>query len=296
VRRPAPEDVRPVTIAPTTELDPEPRAPRLRPPLPPQPLRISVTALAEFARCPRRHWFVSQMRLPEPRLDEHGGDDPDRATVRGTLAHALLSEVDLAAPPLERRALLAAAAARRGEDPDRPRVRRIVEDVDRFLAEPAGDRLAAAYRLGALRRELPFLLRLDGTPPCYLEGAMDALVVDGDEVDVLDFKYARHHPGAEERYRVQLVAYALAATRAFPGRRVRAAIHFLRPAREVDVTPTAADLARLVADAPALALAAARGEGRDHSPAELGRDAERCQAEGCGFVARCFGAPGPQPA
>jgi len=67
-----PEDVRPVTIAPTTELDPEPRAPRLRPPLPPQPLRISVTALAEFARCPRRHWFVSQMRLPEPRLDEHG--------------------------------------------------------------------------------------------------------------------------------------------------------------------------------------------------------------------------------
>ena len=144
LRRPAPEDVRPAPVAPISEEALEPRAPRLRPPLPPQPLRISVTGLAEVARCPRRHWFVSQMRLPEPRLDEGGGDDPDRATVRGTLAHALLSEVDLAAPPLERRALLAAAAARRGEDPDRPGVRRIVEDVDRFLATPAGDRLAEA--------------------------------------------------------------------------------------------------------------------------------------------------------
>ena len=216
--------------------------------------------------------------------------------MRGTLAHALLAEVDLAAPPLERRALLAAAASRRGEDPGRPGVRRIVEDVDRFLSTPAGERLAAASRVGALRRELPFLLRLDGTPPCYLEGALDALVVNDDAVEILDFKHARHHPGAEERYRVQLAAYSLAATRAYPGRRLRAALHYLRPHREVDVTPSSADLARLASEVPALALAAARGDGRDRSPAELGRDAERCRIEGCGFVARCFGAPGPTPA
>ena len=197
-----------------------PRTAALRasgPRLPPLPLRLSVTGLAEYARCPRRHWFAVQMQLPEPRVDAHGGDDPVRATVRGTLAHALLAEVDLAAPPLERRALLAAAATRRGEDPGRPGVRRIVDDVDRFLSAPAGERLAAASRAGALRRELPFLLRLDGTPPCYLDGAIDALVVDDDGVEILDFKYARHHPGAEERYRVQLAAYSLAATRAFPG-------------------------------------------------------------------------------
>jgi ATP-dependent helicase/nuclease subunit A len=120
--------------------------------------------------------------------------------------------------------------------------------------------------------------------------------VNDDSVEILDYKYARHHPGAEERYRVQLAAYALAASRAFPGRPVRAALHFLRPHLEVDVTPSAEALGRLAAEAPALALAAVRGEGRDLAPADLGRDDARCRAEGCGFVARCFGPPGAPPA
>ena len=41
--------------------------PPLRPAPPPLPLRLSVTSLAEYARCPRRHWLAVQMRLPEPR-------------------------------------------------------------------------------------------------------------------------------------------------------------------------------------------------------------------------------------
>ena len=292
LRRPAPDRL-PAPVSPATAPQgPAPAAPRLRPALGPLPSRISVTALAEYARCPRRHWFVGQMRLPEPRLDDGAGGDPDRATVRGTLAHALLAEVDLGAAPLERRALLAAAASRRGEDPGRPGIRAIVDDVARFLSGPVGERLATASRSGALRRELPFLLRLDGEPPCHLDGAVDALLVGNDGVEILDFKYARPRPGAEERYRVQLAAYALAVTRAFPGVPVRATLHFLRPHREADLTPTPEDLSRLAAEAPALARAALRGEGRDRTPAELGRDANRCRAEGCGFVGRCFGEPG----
>ncbi len=297
LRRPAPERAPPPPSLPGEGFgSAAPRPPRLRPAPPALPLRVAVTGLAEYARCPRRHWFVSAMHLPEPRLDGGGDDAPDRATERGTLAHALLAEVDPAAPPLERRALLAAAAARRGEDPARPAVRRIVEEVDRFLAGPAGDRLSRAARAGRLRRELPFLLRLDGEPACYLDGALDALIVNDEAIEILDYKYARHHPGAEERYRVQLAAYALAVSRAFPGRPVRAALHFLRPHLEVDVTPSPEALGRLAAEAPALALAAARGEGRDLAPADLGRDDVRCRAEGCGFVARCFGPPGALPA
>jgi ATP-dependent exoDNAse (exonuclease V) beta subunit len=282
--------------------------PPLRASPPPLPLRFPVTGLAEYARCPRRHWMGSQMRLPEPRPEPGGdrrtADDPDRATFRGTLAHALLAEVDLGAPAgPERRALLEAAAARRGEDPRRPAVREIVDEVEGYL-DGAGW-LSGAAATGTLRRELPFVIRLEGeraegiapaeagavgAGAVYLDGTIDALVATPDEVRVVDFKFARHHPGAEERYRFQLAAYALAASRAFPGRPVRAELHYLRGGgRVVDVTPAPGEVERLARDLPGLARAAARGEGRDASPGTLGRDVARCAAEGCGFVARCFG-------
>jgi ATP-dependent exoDNAse (exonuclease V) beta subunit len=278
--------------APAASPGPAPAPPSLRPSPSQLPVRLSVTNLAEYARCPRRHWLAVQMKLPEPRVDARGEDAPERATVRGTLAHALLAEVDLLAPPLARRALLAAAAARRGDDPGRPGTRRILDEVGRFLDSPAGEALAFWARTGALRREVPFLLRLPGSPAVYLDGAIDALAVQPDRVEVLDFKYAPYRPGAEERYRVQLAAYALAAARAFGAHPVSASLHFLRGVpRKVDVTPSGGELERLAAAIPSLALGAARGEGRDLSPAAVGRDERRCRAEGCGFATRCFGPP-----
>ena len=269
--------------------------PPLRRPAPVLAVRQSVTALAEYARCPRRHWFSRHLRLAEPRAGTSGQDDPDRATERGTLAHALLAEVDLLAPPLARRALLAAAASRRGYDPSSDGVRRIVGDVERFLMAEPGRALARWETAGALRREVPFLLRLGEDPaPCYLDGAIDALVVERGEVRVVDFKYAVWRRDASDRYRLQLLAYALAASRAWPGRRVRAALQFLRGGMAaVDLSPSRPELDRFAAEAPALARGASRAAGRDLSPGELGRIRDRCRAEGCGYAGRCFARPEP---
>jgi len=270
----------------------EPGPPVLRGALPTPVVRVAVTALAEYARCPRRHFLARSLRLPEPGPAPSGEDDPERATERGTLAHALLAEVDLLAPPLAKRALLAAAAARRGHDPGGPGVRKVVRDVERFLDSEAGRRLAAFEKKGVLRREVPFLLRLDATEaPVYLDGAIDALAVDGGEAWVLDFKYAAFRRQALARYRLQLTAYALAAGRAWPGCRLGAEIWFLRgaPAR-ADVTPSLADLERFAREAPALARGAARASGRDLGPADLGRSEARCRAEGCGYTDHCFAA------
>jgi ATP-dependent exoDNAse (exonuclease V) beta subunit len=267
------------------------------PPLtvPPPPVRMPVTDLAEYARCPRRHLLGRVLGLPEPRAESGGrpDDDPARATARGTLAHAMLAEADLAAPPLERRAQLEAAALRRGYDPRSPAVRRILGEVARFVESPAGRTLAALQPRGALLREVPFLLRLGEAsgPACYLVGAVDALALDARArvATVVDYKYAVPRPGAAERYRWQLLAYALAAGRAHPGYTVRARLQFLRgDARAVDVTPTPAELDRFAAEAPVLAAEAARGGG-DRLPGELGRTEARCRAEGCGWVGRCFG-------
>jgi len=272
-------------------------APRLAPPAPPTPVRTAVTELAEYARCPRRHHLGRVLGIPEPHPGRGpAADDPARATARGTLAHAMLAEADLGAPPLERRAQLAAAASRRGYDPGSTGVRRILAEVARFGDSPGGRALAAAAREGRVSREVPFLLRLEpcggdgAVPPAYLVGAIDALIEGrkGEGLTVVDYKYATYRPGAEVRYRLQLGAYALAAHRAHPGARVRARLQFLRgDCRTVDVTPWAEELERLAVEAPRLAWGVARGAG-DRTPAELGRDEARCRAEGCGYVGRCY--------
>jgi predicted RecB family nuclease len=271
-------------------------APRLAAPAPVAAVRVAVTDLAEYARCPRRHHLGRFLAIPEPRgVARAPADDPGRATARGTLAHAMLAETDLAAPPLERRAQMAAAAARRGHDPASPGVRRILAEIARFAESEAGRLLARAARDGRLSREVPFLLRLDGdgVPDAYLVGAIDALVAGarGEGITVVDYKYATARPEAAERYRLQLVAYALAARRAHPGARVRARLQFLRgDLRAIDVTPSQRELERFAADGPRLAWEAHRGGG-DRTPAELGRDEARCRADGCGFVARCHPPP-----
>jgi ATP-dependent exoDNAse (exonuclease V) beta subunit len=267
--------------------------------VPAPPVRMPVTDLAEYVRCPRRHLLGRTLGLPEPRAESgaHPDDDPARATARGTLAHAMLAEADLAAPPLERRAQLEAAALRRGYDPRSPAVRRILGEVARFVESPSGRALAELAPRGGLLREVPFLLRLDGEggAACYLVGAIDALAVDPRArcATVVDYKYAVPRAGAAERYRVQLLAYALATARAHPGFTVRARLQFLRgDARAVDVTPSGDELRRFAAEAPALAAEAARGGG-DRPPEALGRSVERCRAEGCGWASRCFRATSP---
>jgi ATP-dependent exoDNAse (exonuclease V) beta subunit len=299
-----------------------PAPPRLVAPATALPaVRLAVTEVVEYARCPRRHLLGRVLGLPEPAGAQAApADDPSRATARGTLAHAMLAEADLAAPPLERRAQLAAAAARRGYAPEGLGVRRILAEVLRFLDSPGGRELAAAGRDGRLRREVPFLLRLGEPPPAhpapaergrpsvYLTGALDALVeaghtrrrgeragaaagARGRELTVIDFKYATARPGAAERYRLQLTAYALAAARAHPGVRVRARLQFLRgDHRALELTPSPAELARFEALVPQLAREL--GAGVEPSPAQLGRTEERCRAEGCGYVGRCYGRRG----
>ncbi len=301
VARQGPPLEAPAAVAPPGAVDLAP--PRLAAPVPPAPIRLAVTELAEFARCPRRHHLMSVLGLVEP-AGLHGGatdDDPARATSRGTLAHAMLAEVDLAAPPLERRAQLAAVAARRGYDPDDGGVVRIRDEVTRFLGSAPGLALSEAAVEGRLRRELPFLLRLDGDaghglPGCYLDGAIDALVAPrrGERLLVLDYKFALPRPGSADWYRVQLAAYALAASRASGGAPVEARLQFLRgDFSSLDVTPAPEDLVALARAAPVQARDLSSGGG-DRTPAELGRDEARCLEEGCGFAARCH-QPGRAP-
>jgi hypothetical protein len=174
-------------------------------------------------------------------------------------------------------------------------VARIVAEIARFLDSPVGREIAQAARAGLLRREVPFILRLegDGLPGTYLDGTIDALIAKGDELRIIDYKYALARRGAAERYRFQLAAYALAVTRAYPGAIVRAGLVFLRgDRRELDLTPDAGELGEVARLAPRLAYEAFSGQSGESSPAALGRGLDRCRSEACGFLDRCFPALG----
>ncbi|HEY7723725.1 MAG TPA: UvrD-helicase domain-containing protein, partial [Anaeromyxobacteraceae bacterium] len=132
VVRPAGADGDAAPVAAMPEAPPAGREepPRLAGPAPLAAVRAAVTDLAEYARCPVRHFLSRRLRLPErPSPAAAPGDGADRATARGTLAHAVLAELDLAATPIEQRAQLAAAARRRGLDPGEGAARRVLADV-----------------------------------------------------------------------------------------------------------------------------------------------------------------------
>ena len=117
----------------------------------------------------------------------------------------------------------------------------------------------------------------------------------GERLLVLDYKYALPRPGSADRYRVQLAAYALAASRASGGAPVEARLQFLRgDFSSLDVTPAPEDLVALARAAPVQARDLSSGGG-DRTPAELGRDEARC-LDGRVWLRRALPPAGPRPA
>jgi ATP-dependent exoDNAse (exonuclease V) beta subunit len=134
----------------------------------------------------------------------------------GTLVHAVLAAVDLAATP----AAVAAVSAIEGRlleaAPDE--VEAATACVAAALAHPLLRRAAAASRL---RRESPVALRLDdGT---LVEGVVDAAFEDADGWTVVDFKTDVDLAGRLDEYRRQVQMYAR-AIRAVTGAPVRAVL------------------------------------------------------------------------
>ncbi len=190
--------------------------------------RMSATSYSLFRYCPAawRMKFRQGLELAWelPSSEEAGGSD------LGSLAHWVLSRWNFRADTLS--PLL-------GEEPHsrmpqglravwrekhgRSELRRWLE---RFSALPAGQAMARLHDEGALRREIPFRIRMkeEGcTLPLALIGSVDVLWVDGDTVYIRDYKITAGGNGEEPAwktlYREQLLFYGYAASLAFPGKK-----------------------------------------------------------------------------
>jgi ATP-dependent helicase/nuclease subunit A len=138
----------------------------------------------------------------------------------------------------------------------------------------------AAARPERLLRELPFTLRVPGTPELLLRGQIDALLLEPDAATVVDYKLSQARD--PEHYAAQLDAYALAAgelvQRALP---VRTGIVFLR-------SKGAPYAERVPGDARGRLSEAARriAEGRATGAWPKAERAQ-CEEMRCGFIGRC---------
>ncbi|RMD98279.1 MAG: hypothetical protein D6812_13750, partial [Deltaproteobacteria bacterium] len=217
----------------------------------------TVTALNDYLNCPRRFYYVYRTGIPErprkirafqfreeadPALLEEERLDPQE---QGTLAHAILEKIDLAADhPSE---AIDELLRGRGYSPHHPDIREIKRNVLAFLSSDLGRRLRS---LSWVRREMPFLLSFSDPSTAiriFIKGVIDILYFDGRAFTVLDYKHTTAGEGNErvEIYRPQLWLYALAVSKWQRETPIRAQVKFLkeRHAPPVDITPTPEELA-----------------------------------------------------
>jgi len=236
-------------------------------------LVISPTALADFDRCPRQFHFRHGLKLPE--LPRGQGILPSAgASAMGTVAHAVLERLQFdAATEGEIRQLVDLLGIPAGLDFGERSM--IVADLARYLAKFVNRAPAA--------REVPFFCHIGES--LFVRGQIDAIVEERDRVIVRDYKYAR---AADQAwlYQVQMEAYALAISDAYPQSRVEAEIVFLKDdsvSVSVPLPPGPEIRAHILSLGRAIVGAQTSRDYPKKPPS-----ASVCRELHCGFVERCW--------
>ena len=224
-----------------------PAAPELPPlvALPEPPLlrvrRLSFTALSTFEQCAYKYFARYGLGLSERRVELEDGADRSGTEV-GSLVHALLEEIDLAAP-----------AVPELED---EQIRGLVAA---YCESDLARRVAA---LDGVEKERHFTFEHDGV---LVHGYLDAFYLREGRALVVDYKTnalgeASPEEIVEQDYGLQRLVYALASFRA-GAEGVEVVYHFLeRPEAPVEAVFTRADLPELEAELSAAIARIQAGE------------------------------------
>jgi len=220
--------------------------------------RVSYSGLQRHRECGYRFYLERSLRLPRgdalPAPDAPPEEEPIDAlppTVRGSIAHELLENIDFAQPATPTADDVAALIERYREPVRAPEVADLIELVAAFASSPLRERLAAANHV---RTELPFAFQLTpdtaGGRSLLVNGIVDVHATEPDRTLILDYKSDRlegRDPTevVESGYDIQRTVYALAALHA-QAPLVEVTYLFLeRPNDPVSATYQASDLPTL---------------------------------------------------
>jgi len=204
---------------------------------------IAVTALSEYMVCPRRFYYEQCLGLDENIVSDLKADnrrflrkdDKSGYTIsnleKGNLVHFILEHIDFQLDLDSKREQIDNLLLKREVSLAGSEVKTIKEDLLAFLSGDFGITLSQV-KGGHIFREIPFMLRLQGNDfprMIVLQGAIDLLFRDGNGVwTVVDYKYSAGRGIDRDRYKIQLMTYALSVARRMRLDKVRALIKVIR--------------------------------------------------------------------
>jgi ATP-dependent exoDNAse (exonuclease V) beta subunit len=231
--------------------------------------RISYSGLQRHRECGYRFYVERSLRLPRPEaLPEAPDAEPVEAlpaTVRGSIAHALLEGLDFAQPEIPADEAIAALIESYREPVRDAEVADLAALVTGFAGSALRERIAAADRV---RVELPFAFELApdaaGGRSLLVNGIVDVHAAEPDRTLIVDYKSDRLEgrdpaEAVESGYTVQRLVYALATLRAGAARVEVAYLFLERPADPVAAVYEASDLDQLDSQLRDLVAPAAAG-------------------------------------
>lgn len=205
--------------------------------------RISYSGLQRHRECGYRFYLERSLRLPrgetlpEPVDADAEAVDALPATVRGSIAHSLLEEIDFSEPVTPTAQEVAALIESHREPVRDAEVADLIDLFSAFAGSGLRERLAAA---DSVRTELPFAFSLATEAAAgrslLVNGIVDVHAVEPDRTLIVDYKTNRLEGSApteiiDADYAVQRLVYALAALRA-GAPRVEVAYVFLERAAD----------------------------------------------------------------
>ncbi len=233
--------------------------------------RVSYSGLQRHRECGYRFYLERSLRLPRgdalPAPDAPPEEPIDALppTVRGSIAHELLENINFAEPATPTAAEVAALIERYREPVRHHEVADLIELFTAFASSPLRERLAAADQV---RTELPFAFQLTpdtaGGRSLLVNGIVDVHATERDRTLILDYKSDRlegRDPAevVESGYDIQRTVYALAALHAHAARVEVTYLFLERPDDPVSATYEASDLPALDARLRELAAPVAGG-------------------------------------
>jgi ATP-dependent helicase/nuclease subunit A len=277
----------------------------LHPDCSPDELSLSVTELSEYMVCPQRFYYRYGMGLEEGIVDTDSARDEPRlwhepkgkgvlsGLDKGNAVHFVLKHIRLQGDLEQKREAIDSLLLRQGLPSAGNEIEELKENILSFFQNDVGRALANNGKRAVLR-ELPFVMRLKNQQDSFtvlIQGAVDLIYQDTQGIwNIVDYKYSAGKEIDRERYKLQLMIYALAVMKQVKTDRVQLVINVLEdgdvPLTQWHVTREELEnfADQIVVCAQEIAQRQTGGiPGGKTSPAE-----SSCRHQDCIFRTRCF--------